>query len=191
MNQLINKKIPGMVPQKETIADDFMLVMRQPNPGFFIDMEKWKMIPDYEYYISDRGRIKSRNGNLLNGSSARGYKRIGLWKGGIVNYKYIARLVADAFIPNEGNKPCINHIDCDISNNWVDNLEWVTYSENLDHAYKNGLIDTGKRRAPQKLNDLQVSIIRQSKELTGAELSRIFGVSPGHISMIKNNKRCL
>ena len=45
MNQLINKKIPGMVPQKETIAGDFMLVTRQPNPGFFIDMEKWKMIP--------------------------------------------------------------------------------------------------------------------------------------------------
>jgi len=190
MNQLI-LKIPGMVPQKETIAGDFMLVTRQPNPGFFIGMEKWKKIPDYDYYVSNTGRMKSKNGNLLNGSSARGYKRIGLWKNGVANYKYVARLVATAFIANPEKKPCINHINCDISDNTVNNLEWVTYSENMDHAYKNGLIDTSKRRDPQRLNNLQISVIRKSKELTGAELSRIFGVSPGHISMIKNNKRCL
>ena len=64
----------------------------------------------------------------------------------------IHRLVADAFIENPYNKPCINHIDGNKRNNDISNLEWCTYGENALHAYKTGLHDakkngrTGKRR---------------------------------------------
>lgn len=54
------------------------------------------------------------------------------------------RAVAEAFIPNPENKPCVNHIDGNKKNNHIDNLEWVTYQENSQHAVRIGLIKSGE-----------------------------------------------
>lgn len=53
--------------------------------------------------------------------------------------KYVHRYLAEKYIPNPENKPCVNHIDGNPSNNSLDNLEWVTRRENCEHARLNGL----------------------------------------------------
>lgn len=66
------------------------------------------------------------------------YKRVTLHLNGEPARFLVHRLVAKAFILNPENKPCVNHIDNNPSNNHVSNLEWCTYSENMQHSIKQG-----------------------------------------------------
>lgn len=112
------------------------------------------------------------------------------------NYK-VHRLVAKAFIPNPENKPCVNHIDGDKLNNCVDNLEWVTYSENTHHAYKTGLCrgpavngnTLGSKNSMSKLDESDVIGIRKKFKTgiyTQKQLGDVYGVSRRTIGDILN-----
>ena len=101
-------------------------------------MEVWKDIKGYEglYQVSNLGNVKSLKTNKnLYYSKSRNYLRVGLNKNGVRRGFSIHRLVAQAFIPNPKNKPCVNHKDCNPKNNCVDNLEWCTHKYN--NSYKN------------------------------------------------------
>ena len=101
--------------------------------------EVWKDIPGYEgiYQASNTGKIKSLSrkyhpkDKLLTPYNRSGYLCVGLYK----KYQFVHRLVAETFIPNPENKPTVNHKDGDRYNNYVENLEWATYSENIKHSY--------------------------------------------------------
>lgn len=71
------------------------------------------------------------------------------------NNKYVSkelhRLLAETFIDNPNNLRCVNHIDGNKINNSLNNLEWVSHSENLLHAYKTGLRGDGQRRNGSKV----------------------------------------
>lgn len=104
--------------------------------------EIWKDIKDYEelYQVSNFGRVKSLYTNrILKGSKNNrgGYLKVSLCKNNIKSTKTIHRLVAQAFIPNPENKPQVNHIDEDKTNNMVSNLEWMTSKENNNHGTRN------------------------------------------------------
>lgn len=60
--------------------------------------------------------------------------------------KLVHRLIALTWIPNPDNKPQVNHIDGNKTNNKVENLEWVTGLENMQHATMTGLRDTEKMK---------------------------------------------
>lgn len=99
------------------------------------DREVWKEITGFEscYAVSSKGRVKNlKNGKILkNVIDPHGYLRIKLGRG---NMRRIHRLVAQAFIPNPLNLPQINHIDECKTNNNVENLEWVSASQNVRHS---------------------------------------------------------
>ena len=70
--------------------------------------------------------------------------RVELCKNGTYKTFLVARLVAMAFVSNPYCKPCVNHIDGNTFNNRQDNLEWCTYAENIEHAYRTGLRKNNK-----------------------------------------------
>lgn len=153
--------------------------------------EIWKDIEGYEslYQISNKGNIRSfKNKKIktLNPSIMKcGYFRIALSDD---RKKFLVhRLVAIAFIPNLENKPCVNHIDGDKTNNNDWNLEWNTHSENTQHAYDINLMfdKKGSNHPLSKLNEKQVLEIRNSV-LTYYKLGEIYGVSFSTIGNIKN-----
>ncbi len=133
-----------------------------------MDKEIWKDIDGYEsvYQISNLGRVRSlrdcnqkpREKILSPYKSHNGYLQINLVRREKKSTFKLHRLVAQAFIPNPENKPEVNHIDGNKSNNHISNLEWCTHSENMQHAVKSGLVT---QKHIRKLTEQDVQTIRK------------------------------
>ena len=108
-----------------------------------------KQIPNYEnYFIYDNGDVLNISTNkILKGSiGENGYKYYRLSKNNNKKMFYAHRLVAEMFIDNEQNLPVVNHKDGNKLNNCKENLEWVSYSDNVEHAHSNNLIKETRKR---------------------------------------------
>ena len=120
-----------------------------------MEQEIWKDIVGYEglYQVSNLGNFRSLDRETKNGKThyirkgkpvkkflcKNGYEYVCLTKNCKGNHIKASRLVAIAFIPNTENKKTVNHINGNKLDNRVKNLEWNTYTENLNHAIKTGL----------------------------------------------------
>ena len=102
-------------------------------------MEQWKQIviddEEYNYSISNEGNVRNdKTGRILKKQKDKnGYELVNLYKNGKMKTVYVHRLVAEAFIPNTDNKPCIDHINCVRDENRVENLKWCTHKENINN----------------------------------------------------------
>jgi len=162
--------------------------------------EEWRDVLGYEglYKVSNLGRVKSFFKGIEKFRKpvlARpGYFSVVLYKNNIPQSARIHVLVAQAFIPNPENKAYVNHIDGNKLNNRADNLEWVTPSENLRHAYDTGLQKSGCEHPSAKFTEEQIKYIRNicipdDLEFGISALARKFNVSLATISRIVKYKR--
>lgn len=141
--------------------------------------EIWKSVKDYEKYyeVSNFGNVRSKHrivkfgprlrevgkDNLRKNDNGNSYLQVSFSVQGKHKNKYVHRLVAEAFIPNPLGLPEVNHIDGNKRNNTVNNLEWVTRVQNIDHAISHKLIAIGSRKSSAKLSRIEARQIKREK----------------------------
>lgn len=171
-------------------------------------MEQWKQISGYEgfYEVSNLGRVRSVRrtftrsdgkvktfqGKILSpGKKTNGYLFVGFSRIGKRKAHHIHRLVASAFIPNPEDKPFVNHKNLDKSDNRASNLEWVTHSQNIQHAKDNGVYDQYKGEGhwlTTLTDDEVIEIFRRAHngELQ-SDIAQDYGISQTAVSRIKRH----
>lgn len=159
--------------------------------------EIWKPVKGYAglYEVSNLGRLRSlprkgTKGGIISPtySNTKHYAHVPLTKNAKVRTVSLHRIVAEAFIPNPENKPQVNHKDGNKRNNAVDNLEWATPEENMQHAFRTGLKDTKAAIAAHSRSVAQIvegkiiktfSSVREAEKATGAANQNIIKVCQG------------
>lgn len=135
--------------------------------------KQWHPVVGYEgwYEVSNHGDVKrvrpgkaTRPGGILKQQVGRsGRLKVTLCKNSVQETIEVAKLVALAFIGPRPDGHQINHIDYNCKNNRADNLEFVTPSENLRHAYRHGFVGgVGERQGLSKLTEHDIRLIRRS-----------------------------
>lgn len=171
-------------------------VKRECTPPTDIPGEEWREVPGFDgkYIVSNMGRVfatgggsKRRCGLVRPSISGKGYLGVALSKNSSpVNLK-VHRLVAEAFVPGKSDvHNQVNHIDGNKTNNCADNLEWVSQSENMLHAYR--MLGKVPARAHNcALTDEQVRLIR-SDSRSAKSLARLLGVGKTTVLNVRHGR---
>jgi hypothetical protein len=164
---------------------------------------------EYKYTLYEDGTVVRnptkyrRNTITLTPKKDMRYVTVTLYKSGKHKTTLVHRLIAQHFIANPENKPCINHIDGNCFNNSIKNLEWCTWRENLMHSIDvlKRVRNTDKQRqsavlqgkSTRKLSLEQASDIRQLIKAgrVRKDIAQYYGVSRSVIDCIAQNKRYL
>ena len=149
---------------------------REPLEGLLI-----KDIKGYEglYAVSSCGKVWSYSNNkflMPRHQRKTGYDKVHLGKDGKIRDFLVHRLVAEAFIPNPENKPQVNHLDENKTNNHVENLEWATRRENINYGTHNIRVAKANSRA---VLCVETGLIYESAEVA----SRTLAITPSSISI--------
>lgn len=153
-------------------------------------VEIWKNIESYPgYQVSNLGRIKSfkqsKEGRILNLKGSKGYLKVDFCINGKIYQRMVHRIVLSTFAPIQGwEELTVNHIDGNTFNNKLENLEWMTSSENT--SYSRRVLRTGN--ATKRVHVVKLNGDENFYEST-TEAAREMGVSKGTISRWANKQR--
>lgn len=149
--------------------------------------ENWRTVEEFpSYEVSDRGRVKSNiTGKILSPKTDRGYNRVVLYKDGRTSDVSVHRLVGDAFLENPHGKKEINHINGNKLDNSVENLEWVSRSENMKHAFASHLKEPSGGLPRKGLRVIETNECYES----AYECARVMDLDQCHINQCLRGKR--
>ena len=156
-------------------------------------MEIWREIIGFEglYEISNYGRVKSLKNNLIRKVTPdkNGYLRVNLNRYGEQTNHKVHRLVAIAFIENRLDYPYVNHIDENVKNNNVENLEWCTheYNVNYGNALQKGSETRIKRYGKKIYAILPSGEIKKYTSIAGA--CRELGINQSSVVNVLKGRR--
>jgi len=156
--------------------------------------EKFYRIPGYsEYLISKSGNVFSiKRNRLLKFKSFKGkYTQVSFYINGKGLTVHLHRLLAITFLKNRDNHRNVNHKNAEKSDNRLENLEWLSQSKNVKHAYTLGLAKpaSGEINGMHKLKERQVLEIKKLLENSNdTEIAKLYNVSRRCICKIRNGK---
>jgi hypothetical protein len=151
------------------------------------EVSNYGRVKSVDRVVTDtKGRKKPIKGQLIKGSNNGGehdylFVKIRNDKG-VLEKRYIHRLVGMAFLANPLNKPQINHINGDRQNNEVDNLEYATASENMQHAYDTGLKEC--KISDEEARWIVLNYLEGDRQYGQTALAKKFNVSRSAIYFI-------
>jgi hypothetical protein len=136
-----------------------------------------------KYYVSNLGRFKNSQGIIRDNYKVGEYGYIRVY---IYNKTYaVHRLIAFAFLENPDNKEQVNHIDGNKLNNSVQNLNWVSCSENQLHKFQTGLGNSFTKKIVQY--DLEMNKIKEFTSIAGA--AKELNIGKTNINGVLKNRR--
>ena len=152
-------------------------------------MEQWKDYK-YGYQVSNKGRVKREGYGVVSAPpNQSGYPRRVFERKGVTQGFLVHRAVAELFIENPDDKPQVNHINGDKTDNRVENLEWCTSKENMAHAHKTGIMKNRKPHSTKKkLTADDVLLVKTYPNLPAKFFASEFGCSRVTINFIRNGK---
>ena len=172
------------------------------------ETEIWKQIPGYEglYEASSNGRIRTSEGKTTSSSrypnrvwkqrilkpkvftrkSGMQEQRVSLWKDGVERSLLVSRLVAMTFLDVPIEKLTVNHINGNPMDNRIENLEWSTLKENIQHGFRTGLYNSTLK--PVILCNTEDLSEREFRSMSDAD--RFLGKKPGYTSLRISRGHC-
>lgn len=155
----------------------------------------FKEMKEFPWIITDQGVIiskKTGKPRIFTKNNCGYYFVTYSSKNGTIN-RFVHRLVAENFIGEIPEGYCVNHKDGNKTNNTVDNLEIVTFKENIRHAHETGLRKgaPGEQNSMAKLDDAKATqlIYDLLNGMSNGEAGKKYGLHSGYVSLIRHKRR--